>query len=149
MEEFVHKCVHHLCVHLDSDVETALRALPVLLSPPSSSAVLTPKAFFVSFHGTLTLAFAGWPRCVCERKARLDAELCAHAHLLTEENAGTRWPKVTLGVLDEGKILQEGEARRLLSVIAALNKELVEINCKAEEDLTTFDVVLFDVSSVH
>lgn len=148
MDEFILKCMNHLSsLHPAHDVDYALRALPALLSPPSSSPVLSPKAFFVAFHGTLTLAFAGWPRCVRERKARVDAQLCAQSRTITEENAGTRWPKVTLGVLEEGKVLEEGEVRRLLGVIAALNKELLEDKCKAEEGLSAFDIVLFDVSS--
>jgi hypothetical protein len=151
MEEFVHQCLNHLqATHPAQDIETALRTLPTFLSPPSTtSPILSPKAFFIAFHGTLTLAFAGWPRCVRERKARIDAELCTRAGVLTEENAGTRWPKVTLGVLDEGVMLGEGEARGLLRVIADLNKELVGETCRAEEQLNSFDIVLFDVSSFH
>jgi hypothetical protein len=147
MDSFVQQCLHHLrAAHPASDVETTLRALPTFLSPPSSvSPVLSPKAFFVAFHGTLTLAFAGWPRCVCERKARMNADLCVRSQALTEENAGTRWPKVTLGVLGEGVVLGEGDARRLLNTITAVNEEVVEM-CQAEEKLDAFDVVLFDVS---
>lgn len=144
MDQFVQQSLHRL-VGNPADINTSLHALPGLLSHPSSLPVLSPKAFFVAFHGTLTLAFAGWPSCVCERKARMDAELCAHAQVLTQENPGTRWPKVTLGVLEEGVKLGKDEAHKLLGVISSLNKELLG-DCKAEEILDAFDIVLFDVS---
>ena len=78
----------------------------------------------------------------------MDAALCAHGtQTLTEENAGTRWPKVTLGVLEEGVVMEERDARRLLSAVDDLNKELLS-KCYAEERLDALDIVLFDVSFI-
>jgi hypothetical protein len=146
MEEFLQKAVDHLYnVHQPADIETALRTLPALLihSPTAPSLSLTPKAFFVAFHGTLTLAFTGWPQSLCNTKTLIDTRL---SHVLLGENAGTRWPKVTLGVLGEGVKLEEGEARRLLEVITNLNRELLS-KSQTHERIDSLDIVLYNVKN--
>jgi len=62
--------------------------------------VLRPRAFFASWSGVITLAFSGWPPQAVAVKAKLDKRL---GTALRPENFGSRWPKITLGALREGR----------------------------------------------
>ena len=64
---------------------------------PSCS--LLGERYFVAWQGVLTLAFAGWAPSLEVLKAGLEDE---HPGLLASENAGSRWPKVTLGCMRDG-----------------------------------------------
>mmetsp|Transcript_3268 Transcript_3268/g.9466 ORF Transcript_3268/g.9466 Transcript_3268/m.9466 type:complete len:268 (+) Transcript_3268:135-938(+) len=74
---------------------------------------LQPRAFLVAWSGVLTCAFAGWPAPVATLKSRIDAE---HADAMDIEAPGSKFPKVTLAALREGRApLSEMELRALLA----------------------------------
>jgi hypothetical protein len=57
--------------------------------------------FFVSYHGVIVLAFDRFPDQVISAKQKIHEECKA----LKPENSGSKWPKITLGCLKEGKRL--------------------------------------------
>ena len=63
---------------------------------------LLGERYFVAWQGVLTLAFAGWPPSLEGLKRSLEDE---SPELLAPENAGSRWPKVTLGCMRDGATL--------------------------------------------
>lgn len=78
--------------------------------------VLRPRAFFVSWSGVLTLAFSGWPPQAVALKQRLMERLGA---AVRPENPGSRWPKITLGALREGRAPLSLDELKVLSSICA------------------------------
>lgn len=62
---------------------------------------LEPFAFFISWHGVLTLAYRGFTPALVDLKQRISA---AHP-ALPQEAPGSLWPKTTLGCLNDGVTL--------------------------------------------
>jgi hypothetical protein len=78
-------------------------------SPCPCLAFLQPFAFFVSWNGVLTLAFAGFTPALLDLKRRV-----ATAHpALPRENPGSLWPKASLGCLRDGVTLTEQQFHTL------------------------------------
>ena len=67
--------------------------------------LLLPKAFFVSWHGVMTLAYGGFSKCILDLKANLETKFTS----LPAENEGSKWPKTTLGALNQGRVLTLAE----------------------------------------
>jgi hypothetical protein len=67
--------------------------------------LLLPKAFFVSWHGVMTLAYEGFSKCVLDLKTNLEARFPS----IPTENEGSKWPKTTLGALNLGRVLTLAE----------------------------------------
>lgn len=62
---------------------------------------LQPLAFFISWHGVLTLAYRGFTPALLDLKRRL-----ALAHpALSAEAPGSKWPKTSIACLKEGTTL--------------------------------------------
>jgi hypothetical protein len=78
---------------------------------------LEPAAFFPSWHGVLTLAFAGFPPPLAGLKRRLSA---AHPSL-PPEAPGSLWPKCSLGCLRDGAALDEAQFAAVRAAAAALD----------------------------
>lgn len=160
MDDFLPKLISTL-PNPQASLQSVILSLPSLLSSSGSSSpcpFLKPKAFFPAFHGALTLAFDGWPRSVCVAKSCVDAAhaqtQCTHtqtdACALRAENAGTKWPKVTLGVLGEGVKLSEEDGKRLLQVVNRLNVELLQdLGDDVGEQLDVMDIVLYNVCILY
>ncbi len=79
--------------------------------------MLLPKAFFVSWHGVMTLAYEGFSQCVLDLKTRLEARFPS----IPAENEGSKWPKTTLGALNQGRVLTLEELERLRTLCARHN----------------------------
>ena len=63
----------------------------------ASSCVLRPCSFFVAWNGVLTLVYSGFPPQLAKIKSKLnEAEFG-----LKKENFGSKWPKSTLGALND------------------------------------------------
>jgi hypothetical protein len=67
--------------------------------------MLLPRAFFVSWHGVMTLAYEGFSKSILDMKASLEARFPS----LPAENEGSKWPKTTLGALNQGRVLTLAE----------------------------------------
>ncbi|KAK9826359.1 hypothetical protein WJX81_001998 [Elliptochloris bilobata] len=109
------------------------------------SCVLRPRTFFVSWQGVLTLAFRGLPPALVELKAGLEA---AHDSL-PRENSGSRWPKVTLGVLGDARRLLPDQLERLNALCA---EEGAAFQSSAEPPVIIVDraaVVLYECRSLE
>eukprot|EP00887_Chlorella_sp_A99_P004960 scaffold4.g4960.t1 len=80
----------------------------------TNSSLLEPAAFFVSWHGVITLAYRGFPPALVDLKARL-----AVAHPgLPPERPGSLWPKTSLGALRDGAALSREQLAALLRICA-------------------------------
>lgn len=85
--------------------------------PPTA---MKPRAFFVAWSGVLVLAFEGFSATLLRIKAELGAQLPD----LPPENPGSRWPKVTLAALHDGRTLSAEEIRALVAVCYRWNEVL-------------------------
>ena len=109
---------------------------------------LRPRRYFVAWSGVLTLALEGWPEHVTEMKQRMQENFPG----LCSEAFGSKWPKVSLGCLTDGRILSRDELRALDGLCAELSSgkdfseamlgvdrlELVLFACRSlEQRLTT------------
>jgi hypothetical protein len=56
--------------------------------------IVQPYAFFVSWQGVLTLAYAGFPPSLVALKEHI-----SEFYAVPGENPGSRWPKTSLGAL--------------------------------------------------
>ncbi|KAI8621589.1 hypothetical protein BC830DRAFT_158833 [Chytriomyces sp. MP71] len=80
---------------------------------------LEPKAFFVAWRGVLTLAFSGFPAPLRALKTQLDA------FPLRRENAGSKWPKMTLGAFsDHAKPLTKEQFEHLAQLCVQMSQNL-------------------------
>ena len=59
--------------------------------------LLRPCAYFVAWNGVLTLVYTGFPPLLAKVKAQLNEPV----HGLKPENFGSKWPKTTLGALND------------------------------------------------
>jgi hypothetical protein len=100
--------------------------------------LLTPKAFFVSWQGVITLAYSGFPPQLTALKSALAD---AHGDALPKESPGSRWPKTSLGSVRDGKRLTPEQLAALLSVCreesAALQKAIEEAAADASTAAAT------------
>ncbi len=76
--------------------------------------------FFVSWNSVLTLAYTGFSRTLLALKRGIDAGIPG----LAEENSGSKWPKTTLGCLNDDVELTEAQIHVLRSVCEEHNKRL-------------------------
>ena len=64
----------------------------------ASSVTLFPCRFFVAWNGVMVMAFTGFPESIQKMKNSMENTLSPH---LGTENFGSKWPKVTLGALND------------------------------------------------
>jgi hypothetical protein len=60
--------------------------------------VIRPKAFFVSWHGVMTLVYEGFSKSILDVKTELESLY----PFIPKENEGSKWSKTTLGALKQG-----------------------------------------------
>ncbi|BDA49980.1 hypothetical protein COCOBI_15-1080 [Coccomyxa sp. Obi] len=128
----------------------------VRLLSSTSSCVLQPHAFFVSWQGVVTLAYRGFPPALVRLKQQLDAK---HPGL-PKENPGSKWPKTSLGCVrdkcrlapqqldtllricrEESEILRED---RLASQGFLVDRAAVAVfECRSLERLVSWQEVAF------
>ena len=119
---------------------------------------LRPRRYFVAWSGVLTLALEGWPPDVTEMKKRMHENFPG----LCSEAFGSKWPKVSLGCLTDGRTLSKDELRALDGLCAEFSGgkdfsgaalgvdrlELVLFSCRSlEQRLTTTKLWLGKSSS--
>ena len=86
--------------------------------------ILRPRRYFTAWGGVLTLAFDGVPGQAGELKRALEEALPG----LPQENFGSKWPKVSLGCLRDGRTLTRDE-------LGALDRLCTELSHDFGEDL--------------
>lgn len=88
------------------------------------------RGFLVAWGGVLALAFCDWPPLLKQLKACLnEMEGAAEGGVLdhlARENAGSRWPKITLGALRPGVTLTLSDLTNLRNVTGELSRRLEE-----------------------
>ena len=83
-------------------------------------AFFRPMSFFVARSGVLTLVFDGFSQAILDLKRRIE-ETFPH---LEPEHEGSKWPKVTLGVLRDDEALARGDIVRLRDIADRWNDVL-------------------------
>ena len=94
----------------------------VTLLASTRCCALTPASFFVAWHGVLTLSFAGFPSPLSALKTELGALESAWA--LPLEQPGSKWPKLTLACLREGRQLTADQLRQLYEITARMKEQV-------------------------
>ena len=87
---------------------------------PHRATCLRPRAFFTAWSGVLTFAFDGFSETLLDIKREIERRIPG----LRPEYPGSRWPKVTLAALHEGRTLTRAEARILLDLCATWNEAI-------------------------
>jgi len=105
----------------DKFLQSIVSQLPSLISNISKLVHLQPKCFFLAFHGTLTFAFSGWSSQLLHFKSQIDKSFNGIIH---NENYGTKWPKITFGLLPDGVSLTRTQFQRILRLILDENQNL-------------------------
>ncbi|GAQ81604.1 hypothetical protein KFL_000850200 [Klebsormidium nitens] len=121
---------------------------------------LTFSQFFVSWSGVLTVVFTGLPPELLQMKAQIDQEL-PYLQTLKPENPGSKWPKVSLAALRDGKRLSFEQLLKLKRICRDSSKALANerqllvdklsvvlfASCSLEETLSISNVPLLLPSS--
>lgn len=81
---------------------------------------LTPSSFFVAWHGVLTLSFSGFTTALAALKTELAALEVPWA--LPVEQSGSKWPKLTLACLKEGRTLTIDQLRKLEQITSSFRE---------------------------
>ncbi|GIL55474.1 hypothetical protein Vafri_11033 [Volvox africanus] len=98
-------------------------------TPPSC---LRPMAFFVGWHGVLTLAYSGFPPALMELKHAINDTVEG----LPSEYSGSKWPKTSLGALHDKARLTPEQLERL-NVIC--KEESAKLSQEADEQAVLVD----------
>lgn len=99
----------------------------------NSKTILTPRDFFVSWYGVLTLAYSGFTPSLMKIKNGIKINFPD----LKSENEGSKWPKTTLGALKDGHKLTYEE----LVKIWKINQKF-----KVEKKFESYEVKVEDIS---
>lgn len=103
----------------------ALREADTKLISQASSFSLKGFYLIPSYHGVITLVFAGWPQSAMNAKQALDVDVIpymsslfdgAAGGVLVREGGGSKFPKTSLGALCDECTLSWAEYERLLSI---------------------------------
>jgi len=84
----------------------------VSLVKETKVSALKPKQFFIAWHGVPTLVFENFGPEILDLKIKLENILPR----LAEENQGSKWPKITLGALNNNQTLTNEEALTLYNI---------------------------------
>lgn len=96
--------------------------------------VLRGRAFFVAWHGVVTLAYSGWPRALDDVKGALESEIVGQ-----RENPGSKWPKTSIGCLKSDRTLSKTEYRALREVCETFDARVRD----AEVEVKSIKAVVF------
>lgn len=118
------------------------------LARQTSACLVTPKAFFVSWQGVLTLAYSGFPPQLAALKAALAD---AHGDALPKESPGSRWPKTSLGAVRDGRRLTPEQLSALLRVCREEGQELFGGECasRAAVEVRDLSVLTYECRSLE
>lgn len=115
-----------------------------LLTSHVCSFRMEPSAFFISWHGVLTVAFRSFPSSVFLFKQVLQEDSRA-LDRLPLENPGSKWPKISIAALKDHAILSREQFEKLREICAMhsarlegcsfpINKlTLVDFDCRSLE----------------
>jgi hypothetical protein len=123
-----------------------------------SKTVVYPREFFISWNGVPTLAYQGFSPTLLEIKKEIDEKNKYDKKVLglKEENSGSKWPKTTLGAIQDDKCLDRKDLDTLRKICDNMNAKIdktkyFEIDelcvvlfiCRSlEERLITYSIIL-------
>lgn len=85
---------------------------------------VTASQFFISWNSVATLAYEGLSRTLLAIKRSIEEGIPG----LLAENPGSRWPKSTLGCLQEGIELSESQVHRLRDICLRKSSDLQSLS---------------------
>ncbi|KAJ3060942.1 T-complex protein 1 subunit beta [Podochytrium sp. JEL0797] len=94
--------------------------LPALVASTQTTR-LVPHTFFIAWNGVLTLAFTGFPAELVSLKDRISTEF---GTTIPPENPGSKWPKMSLGALNDGKHLSSENVDQLNAICTQMATNL-------------------------
>ena len=101
--------------------------------------LLKPRSFFVAWNGVIVLVFDGFPPTLCQFKVALENVVPN----LKPENFGSKWPKATLGAVND-----DAPKELTLEEFRDLKKICQEISCQLVDNEAML-VAIKTVSIVH
>ena len=112
--------------------------------PKTTRVEMKPFTIIVAFNGVLTLAFNAWPKSLMDIKQRINY---LPEFRDTQENFGTKWPKITLAALnDDVPPLTLDQLGNLTAICQEFDSELQQID---PITITNCSVVLFSSRSLE
>ena len=99
------------------------------------------KQFFLSWSGVMTLAYNGFSNVILDLKEQVNRKFPG----LSKEFSGSKWPKTTLGALNEGKNLDIEDVIKIKEICNNFDPKI--LNNKFEID--NLSVVLFYCRSLE
>jgi hypothetical protein len=129
---------------------TTLETVSHILSQAPSIATchLRPHpacCLFVSWNGCIVLVYDGFPPPLVQAKTRI-ADNNAALHL-TEENFGSKWPKTTLGAVNDGADdLSPEHFQRLRDICDRYSKRIIE--APASSDNVSKSNIIIEVATL-
>jgi hypothetical protein len=77
------------------------------------------RRFFIAWNGVATLAYTGFPTHIEATKATINKEVVS----LKSENAGSKWPKSTLGCLYDDRVLTIEQLQCLYDICHDISRQ--------------------------
>ena len=112
--------------------------------PKTNCVKISSFKIIVAWNGVITLAFKAWPKPLMDIKQRIN-DLPEFRD--TQENFGTKWPKITLAALnDDVPPLTLDQLRNLTAICQEFDAKLQQID---HITLTNCSVVLFSSRSLE
>eukprot|EP01023_Acetabularia_acetabulum_P066905 TRINITY_DN9108_c1_g1_i4.p1 TRINITY_DN9108_c1_g1~~TRINITY_DN9108_c1_g1_i4.p1 ORF type:complete len:272 (-),score=35.53 TRINITY_DN9108_c1_g1_i4:95-910(-) len=103
--------IEHIFRTMQTEQKGVVAALDELISSTPVCS-LSPFSFFISWQGVLTLAYSGFPQPLLDLKQRLNQN-CSN---LPKENPGSKWPKTTLGAVQDNRRITPEEFEKLKAI---------------------------------
>ncbi len=121
-------------MNLKSTIEDIIHSKPIT--------VVYPREFFIFWNGVPALAYQGFTPTLLKIKEEID-ELVKG---LKSENPGSKWPKTTLGAIQDNKNLNREDFNILHAICDKMNLKLDKNKCI---DIDELSVVLFKCRSLE
>ncbi|GBG63916.1 hypothetical protein CBR_g39921 [Chara braunii] len=113
----------------------------------SRSFCLRAKAFFVAWQGVLTIAYSGMPPAMLELREAFEQRFP-----YLKENPGSRWPKTTLGAVQDNKRITPEQLRTLHRICAEESQNLAAIADNSRDGTFCIDnisIVIYENMSLE
>lgn len=100
-------------------IKVEKRIIEEIVSSKPTTAVY-PREYFISWNGVPTLAYQGFSPTLLEIKKEIDDKKLG----LKPENSGSKWPKTTLGSIQDDKCLNRKDLNILREICDEMNTEI-------------------------
>ena len=137
-----------------SSSHTALQVVADILSNAPSIEVchLRPHpncSLFISWHGCIVLVYEGFPPPLIQAKMRITHNNNSSLNL-REEKFGSKWPKTTLGAVNDGvDDLSPEQFKRLRDICNQYSKKIINTQNSIDNNITRNEIKVSTLSVVE